>query len=390
MKWRNGALLLSAALACAGCGMGDTVKRYVTGGEDNAEPPAPLVMFETRLKTIELWSRGTAGVDEQYLKLAPVVSGQRLFIATPDGDVEAVDATNGNALWDEEYDDDLITGGPGTGENLVLLGTSEGRVFALHAENGKRAWVSRLSSEILSPPQRRDGVVVARTNDGKVFGLNGETGKRIWVYDRTVPALTLRGTSMPAIDSGLVIAGFDAGRLAALELQTGKLVWEAAVATSRGRSELERMVDIDSDPVIYDGTIYVASFQGQLAAVQLDTGRILWTREISSHAGFTVDENYVYLTDDESHIRAFDRFSGNTIWSNEKLHARGVTGPARVGDYVVVGDLEGLLHWMDRATGEFVARIQLSDQRILVQPQVVGKVVYAYSSDGKLAAYTYR
>lgn len=390
MTARIGALLLAAALALAGCGMGDTVKRYVTGGTDNAEPPAPLVMFETRLKVIELWSRGTSGVDEQYLKLAPAISGPRLFIATPDGDVEAVDASNGNSLWDEDYDDELITGGPGTGENLVMLGTSEGRVIALRAENGKRAWISHLSSEILSPPLRRDGVVVVRTNDGKVFGLNGETGKRIWVYDRTVPALTLRGTSAPAIDSGLVVAGFDAGRLAALELATGKLVWEAAVATSRGRSELERMVDIDSDPVIYDGTIYVASFQGQLAAVRMDTGRILWTREISSHAGFTVDENYVYLTDDESHIRAFDRFSGNTIWSNEKLHARGVTGPARVGDYIVVGDQEGLLHWMDRASGEFVARIELSGNRILVQPQVVGKVLYAYSSDGKLAAFTYR
>lgn len=390
MKPRFRALLLAATLAGAGCGMGDTVKRYVTGGEDNAEPPAPLVAFETQLKVIELWSRGTSGVDEQYLKLAPAVSGQRLFIAAPDGDVEAVDATNGKTLWDAEYDDEIITGGPGTGENLVLLGTSEGNVIALNAETGKRAWTSRLSSEILSPPLRRDGMVVARTNDGKVFGINGETGKRVWVYDRTVPALTLRGTSTPAIDLGLVIAGFDAGRIAALELSTGKLIWEAAVATARGRSELERMVDIDSDPIIHDGTIYVASFQGQLAAVQIDSGRILWTREVSSHAGFTVDENHVYLTDDESHIRAFDRFSGSTVWSNEKLHARGVTGPAHVGDYIVVGDVEGFLHWMDRATGEFVARLQLSGQRIIVQPLVVGRVVYAYSSDGKLAAYTYR
>lgn len=390
MTLRIVTLLLAALLGCAGCGMTDTVKRYVTGGEDNAEPPAPLVAFQTRLKVIELWSRGTSGVDEQYLKLAPAVSGQRLFIAAPGGDVMAVDATNGKTLWEEEYDDEIITGGPGTGENLVLLGTSEGRVIALNAETGKHAWTSRLSSEILSPPLRRDGIVVARTNDGKVFGINGDNGRRIWVYDRTVPALTLRGTSTPAIDLGLVIAGFDAGRLAALELRTGKLIWEGAVATARGRSELERMVDIDSDPIIYDGTIYVASFQGQLAAVQMDSGRILWTREISSHAGFTVDDNHVYVTDDESHVRAFDRFSGSTIWSNEKLHARGVTGPAHVGDYIVVGDMEGFLHWMDRATGEFVARLQLSDRRIIVPPLVVGKVVYAFGSDGQLAAYTYR
>ncbi len=384
------AVLLAVALAGAGCGWSDTVKRYVTGGTDNAEPPAPLVAFPTRLKVIELWSRDTPGVDEQYLKLAPSITGQHLFIAGPDGDIEAFDATNGESLWSEELDDVYVTGGPGTGENTVLVGTGEGMVIALNAETGRKLWQSQLSSEILSPPLRREGMVVARTNDGKVFGIDANNGKRVWIYDRTVPALTLRGTSTPAIDSGLVIAGFDAGRLAALELRTGKLVWEAAVATSRGRSELERMVDIDSDPLIFDGVIYVASFQGQLAAVQMDSGRILWNREVSSHAGFTVDENNVYLTDDESHIRAFDRYTGSTVWSNEKLHARGATGPARVGDYVVVGDLEGFLHWMDRTTGEFVARVQLSDKRILVQPFVAGKVLYAYSSDGELAAYTYR
>ncbi len=384
------AAVLAMALGCASCGMGDTVKRYMSGGEDNAEPPAPLVAFQTKLKVIELWSRGTAGVDEQYLKLAPSISGQHLFVAGPDGDIEAFDASNGEPLWSEDLDDERVTGGPGTGENTVLLGTGEGKVIALNAADGKHLWDSQLSSEILSPPLRREGVVVARTNDGKVFGIDGDNGKRLWIYDRTVPALTLRGTSTPAIDSGLVIAGFDAGRLAALELRSGKLVWEAAVATSRGRSELERMVDIDSDPLIFDGVIYVASFQGQLAAVQMDSGRILWNREISSHAGFTVDENNVYLTDDESHIRAFDRFSGSSIWNNEKLHARGVTGPARVGDYIVVGDMEGFLHWMDRATGEFVARLQLSSHRIIAQPFVAGKVLYAYSSDGTLAAYTYR
>jgi outer membrane protein assembly factor BamB len=389
MTWRL-ALLLAAVLAAAGCGMGDTVRRYFTTGEDNAEPPAPLVAFQTRLKVIELWSRGTPGVDKQYLKLAPALSGQRLFVASPDGDVDAFDATNGTPLWSVELDDEYITGGPGTGENTVLLGTGEGKVIALNAESGRKLWESRFSSEILSPPLRHSGAVVARTNDGKVFGAEAGSGKRIWVYDRTVPALTLRGTSTPAIDSGMVVVGFDGGRLAALELATGRLIWEAGIATARGRSELERMVDIDSDPIISDGVIYVASFQGQLAAVQLESGRILWNRDISSYAGFTVDENYVYVTDDESHIRAFDRFTGTTIWSNEKLHARAATGPARVGDYLVVGDLEGFLHWMDRATGEFVARLQLSKQRIIVQPFAAGRVLYAYSSDGELAAYTYR
>ena len=376
-------------LLCAGCGVTDTVSRYITGGKDNAEPPSPLVAFQTRLKVIELWTKDTGGVDEQYLKLAPVVSGQRLFIADPDGEIEAFDATNGSSLWSTDVDE-RITGGPGSGENVVLAGTGEGQTISMGADNGKVQWRAQLSSEILSPPQKRDGVVVVRTNDGKIFGLEGTRGRRLWIYDRSVPALTLRGTSAPVIDSGVVVAGFDAGRLAALELKTGRLLWETTIATARGRSELERMVDIDSDPLIFDGIIYVASFQGQLAAVQMDSGRILWTRDVSSYSGFSVDSDYLYLSDEDSHIWAFDRFTGTTIWRQEKLHARAITGPAWIGDYIVVGDLEGYLHWMDKRTGEFVARIRMSDERIIAKPVVVGKVLYAYCSDGTLASYTYR
>src|SRR5690606_26136777 len=257
-------------------------------------------------------------------------------------------------------------------------------------ETGEVQWRAQVSSEILSPPLRSGGVVVVRTNDGKVFGLSGVTGERLWVYDRTVPALTLRGTSAPAIAAGAVIAGFDVGRVAALDLGTGRLLWETSVATARGRSELERMVDIDSDPVILDGVIYVTTYQGQLAALQLETGRILWSRAVSSHTGFTADDNHIYLTDADSHVWAFDRYTGGVAWKNEKLHARMATGPASVGDYVVVGDLQGYLHWLRKEDGEFAARTQLTKKRIIVEPATAGRVLYAYGSDGTLAAYTYR
>jgi outer membrane protein assembly factor BamB len=162
------------------------------------------------------------------------------------------------------------------------------------------------------------------------------------------------------------------------------------VATARGRSELERMVDIDSDPLVVDDVIYVTTFQGQLAAVQLDGGRILWSRDISSYAGFTADESYIYLTDDNSNVWTFDRYSGATLWRQELLHARAATGPASIGNFTVVGDLEGYLHWMHKADGSFVARTRLSSRRIIVQPLVAGKVLYAYATDGQLAAYTFR
>lgn len=378
-----------AFLTLAGCGTTDKISGFFTGGKDNSEPPAPLIEFQTRLNVLELWSGNVGGPDEEYLKLTPAVANQRVFVTDSTGDLRALDATNGGEVWNTDIDEP-ITGGPGVGENTVLLGTGEGDVISVSADTGKEQWRSSVSSEVLSPPLRAENTVIARTNDGKVFGIDAEKGKRLWIYDRTVPALTLRGTSAPVIFSGIVIAGFDAGRLAALDLHTGRLLWEATIAAARGRSELERMVDIDSDPVVVDGIIYVVSLQGQLAAVQGDSGRILWSRDVSSHAGFSVDERNIYLTDDESHIRAFDRYTGSTVWANEKLHARQATGPASIGGYVVAGDLEGFLHWIDKETGEFVARISLCSRRIIVQPLVVGKVLYAYCSDGNLAAYTFR
>lgn len=382
-------LLVLACLAGSGCGVTEKVTGYFTGGKDNVEPPSPLVEFPIRLNVIRLWSENTGGPDKQYLKLAPAVAGQRVFITNPQGGLRALDATNGRKLWHAELDEP-VTGGPGVGQNSVLLGTGKGEVISVNAETGRVEWRGRVSSEVLSPPLRQDNTVVARTNDGKIYGLDADRGKPLWIYDRTVPPLTLRGTSAPVISAGIVIAGFDGGRLAALDLRTGRLLWETAVAAARGRSELERMVDIDSDPLVFEGVAYVVSFQGQLAAVQVETGRILWSRDMSSYAGFSADERYLYLADDDSHLRAFDRFTGSAVWSNEKLHARAATGPASIGGYVVAGDVEGYLHWLDKETGDFVARQRLCDKRIIVQPLVVGKILYAYCSDGTLAAYTYR
>ena len=380
-------LLLSAI---TGCGIKDTVTDFIGKGKDNAEPPAPLVDFQPSLNVIRIWSESTGdGTDEQYLKMTPVIAQQRVYVASADGKITALDATNGDRIWSRKLKVN-ITSGLGYGENTVLVGTGEGDVIAFDSGSGNEQWRTKVSSEILSPPQKSDNVVVVRTLDGKVFGLSGDNGTQLWIYDRTVPALSLRGTSTPVISGSIVVAGFDAGRLAGLELHSGKLIWETAIADPRGRSELERMVDIDSEPLIVEGVIYVATFQGQLAAIHLDTGRLLWSREISSYAGFSADGSYIYITDDNSHISAIDRFSGTTIWKQEKLHARAVTAPASIGNYIVVGDLEGYLHWMRKSDGRFVQRNQLSDERIIAPPIPAGKILYAFCTDGILAAYTFR
>ena len=394
-------LLCVALVLLTGCTVMDKAKDWFSSGEETNDPPAPLTEFTQRLKVIELWSEGTGGgTDERYLKLAPIVVNQRLYTADFDGKLLALDATNGSKLWSENVaekkgfrsrdDGSRVTGGPGYGENTILLGTNKGNVLALSADTGKELWNTTVSSEVLAAPRRAEDTVVVRTIDGKLFGLDADNGRRLWVYERSVPTLTLRGTSAPVIYDNIVIAGFDEGRLIAVELRTGKLIWEVRISTARGSSELDRMVDIDSDPVVVDGVIYVATYQGHMAAVQLENGRIIWNRDLSSYAGFSVDKNNVYVTDDNSHVLAFDRFSGTPLWEQKKLHARRITAPAVIGNYLVVGDFAGYLHWMSKDTGNFVARNLVSKDPIIATPLVVGKFLYAFCSDGELAAYTYR
>jgi len=371
----------------SGCGTKNYVKNLFSG-EDNSDPPTPLVEIETLVEIIKLWSKDTGkGSTKQFLKLTPSHIQGKVFVADVRGNLLAIDATSGHTLW--ENDADLsITGGPGSSKTHTMIGSEEGDVLAYASENGDFLWQAKVSSEILAAPQEAYGIVVVRTVDGKIFGLDANDGSHLWIYDRTVPALTLRGTSNPVITGDVVIAGFDGGRLAAIELHTGKLIWETSISLASGRSQLERMVDIDSEPVIIGNDIYVATYQGRLASVALENGRITWTRDISSYAGLTSDGKNIYITDDQSHVWALERSSGNSIWKQENLFARQVTAPATIGDLVVVGDLEGYLHWMDKSSGQFVARTQVSKNPILAPPVAVEDIIYAYSSDGTLSAYT--
>jgi outer membrane protein assembly factor BamB len=270
---------------------------------------------------------------------------------------------------------------------MVLLGTRKGEVLALSETDGATLWEATVSSEVLAAPRVESSVVVIRTIDGKLFGLAGDTGRRLWSYDRQVPVLTLRGTSAPVTTRDLVIAGFDNGGLAALELRTGKVAWEAPIAQPAGRTDLERMVDVDADPLVLDGTLYVASYQGRVAAVFPDSGQILWEEKLSSHAGIGVDEKYLYVSDDAGRISALDRYSGRSAWRRKTLRGREPTAPAASGEYVVVGDIEGYLHWLRRDTGDLAVRVRVDDSRILVPPLVVDEVVIGYSSEGTLTAY---
>ena len=376
-------LLLLAGLSLAsGC----TALGNVFDNPDNTAEPAELVDFEPTIKVRTVWQRRVgSGAGNLFLKLRPAIDGERVYAATRDGRVRAFDARTGESVWDTETDSPL-SGGPGVGDGLVLLGTSDGEVIALGEDDGEIKWRARVSSEVLSSPGSRGGVSVARTIDGKLFGLSADDGTRLWVYDRTTPVLTLRGTSSPALAEGTAIAGFDNGQVVAIALSNGQPLWEARVAVPRGRTELERMVDIDADPVIEDKAVYAVTYQGQVAALELFSGEVIWRRDMSSHAGLGVGPENIYVTDDASHVWALNRANSASMWRQAKLEARHVSPPAVFGQFVVVGDLEGYVHWLRREDGQFVARVRIDSDSIVAAPVATSFAVYVYGSGGELAA----
>ena len=375
---------LFAATALCGCA---TVTDIIDPVEDTVEPPAELVDFDATVEVSELWSRKVgAGVGNQYLKLRPAIAGGRVYSAGRDGDVAAYDALTGERLWTASTGV-AVSGGPGVGDGLVMIGTSDGEVLALGSEDGERVWRARLSSEVLAPPLAADGIAVVRTGDGKLFGLSSDDGTRLWVYDRAVPVLTLRGTSAPVLAPDAAIAGFDSGRVVSVSLRDGQTLWERRVAVPTGRSVLERMVDVDADPLLAGDTVYVATFQGHVAALDVATGTVVWQREMSSHAGLGLDHSYLYVTDDMNHVWALDRFNSASIWRQQRMQGRGLTSPVSFRNYVVVADFEGYVHWLRRDDGQFVARSRVDDG-VIAAPIATEEAVYIYDRGGTITALT--
>ena len=382
-------LILCLIVISAGCGVKQTVSEYI-GGVDNTTPPTPLTNFIETADLNKIWAQDIGkGTDDSFAKIKPVISGNQIFIADTKGNVAALTTETGKFIW--RNDSRLsITGGPGVGNSLVMVGTSEGEILGLSKETGVEVWQTKVSSEVLSSPGEANGVVIVRTIDGKIFAINANTGEHLWIYDRGVPALSLRGTSTPVITNGLVITGSDEGRLAVIELKTGKLVWEKKVALPRGKNELERMVDIDAQPLVIDDTIYVTTFQANVSALSLETGKIIWQRDISSHSELSADEKNLFVTDEDDNIWALNRYTGSSVWKQEKLAHRKITGPANFDNKIIVCDAEGYIHWLDKTTGDLTARTRPGDEPILSQPINSNEMVFVYSSSGLLSAYTFQ
>lgn len=375
-------LVLILSLSLMACG---TVKGWLTD-ETYVAPPAELIEFSQEFTPELVWSINNGEGAADYSDLGVWLQADMVIAVDHEGEVASYEAITGRQLWQGELDVPVTTGAGG-GDNLILIGSKEGEILALDETTGQLLWRKRLTSEVLAPPKASHNVVVARTADGRLTGLSAEDGSILWNYQRSVPLLSLRGTGAPVVADDKVVAGYANGKLVALSIIDGKVLWEKSIAVPRGRSELDRLVDIDATPVIKQGKVYVVSYHGNVAAVSLDTGRILWSREASSRTGLdaAVGEA-VFVSDDSDYVWAYQDGSGDALWRQTRLLRRTISAPAIVGDNILVGDFEGYMHWISRADGRFVARLQVADAAIRSKPVVKDNLVYITAVDGTLAA----
>lgn len=380
---------LSAALAVLpACGW---INSFLLGS-DNSIPPAELKTIEQTAGVRSLWSsNASSGSGDNLVQftLASAGSGadQRLFVAGYDGDVSALDSRSGARLWRTETDLPL-SAGVGLSTQFVLVSSIDGDVIALRQNDGSEVWRAQLTSEILTPPVSAEGIIVVRAIDGTFSGLNELDGSVLWTYQYTVPALTLRGASRPILAQGLVIAGLDNGKLQLLALDSGTLVGERRIAPPRGRTDLERMVDIDAEPRLVGNELYIAAYQGNISAIDLQGGRLLWSRDFSSHTGLEVDAAQVYVVDAEDAVWALDRRSGSGLWKQTDLSGRRLSAPAINSNYVIVGDFEGYLHWLDKTSGRIVGRARADSDGIASAPLIVGEAAFVLGNSGTISAFT--
>ena len=355
--------------------------------DDLVLPPAELIDFEAEFEPEVVWSKDVgAGAKNEYSELRALLQNGNLIAIDQNGEVNSYDGLTGQLNWQIELEVPVVAG-PGGGEGLILVGTQEGEVIALNENNGEFIWRIRLTSEVLTPPRAALGVVIARTSDGRMSGLSVSDGEELWNYQRSVPLLSLRGAGPPALIDDKAIVGYANGKLVALSISDGKVIWEQSVAVSRGRTEIDRLVDIDSELVIKGNRVYAVAYHGNLAALDVGTGRLLWKREMSSRAGIDVAENEaVYVSDENNYVWAIQDGSGNGLWRQTELLRRNITAPVIVGEYVIVGDLDGYIHWISREDGRFVARMRLSNDAIRSKPVIGDDLVYISSIDGTVAA----
>jgi outer membrane protein assembly factor BamB len=356
--------------------------------DKDVNPPAELADFPATLRVQRVWDASLGGNGEKLLLgLGVTVYEGRVFAAGHGGEVAAWELLTGKRLWDTRTKTKL-SGGTGAGENLVVVGTSEGSLIALDSKDGSERWRAKVNGEVLSAPEVSPRAVLVRTVDGKLHALAPDSGEELWQYEQQTPRLTLRGTAKPVVVGDTVICGFDNGKVVALNIPDGALVWESTIATARGRTELERLVDIDSAVQVVQGNVYAVGFQGRVAMLALDSGQIWWAQDASSYRGLAADSDNVYVSTAEGDVVALKRETGVELWRQKGLAHRGLSAPVVLDNSTVaVADYKGYVHWLDKSTGAFAGRAQAGGERVSNPPVAIGNRVLVINDEGRVTAF---
>lgn len=383
-KLSRSLLVFAMTFTLYGC---STISGWFSDDDEDPTAPAELVDIDETVDFDKLWSVGVGnGQGDGFYRIRPAISGKTLYVASADGEVLAIDRSSGDDLWETELDTPL-SGGVGVFGDGLFLGSSEGFVIKLDSSTGSQQWSTQLRGEILSAPQSNGTVVVAQTYDGKLQGLDFTTGALLWAYDSNVPVLTIRGTSTPIVDENRVYAGFANGRVLAFDINTGAVLWEVRVAISQGRSEIERIVDIDGSMALAGGVLYAASYQGNLVAIDVRSGRKVWQQKASSFAGVSQAFGNVYVADEDGSLTAYLRDGSGMRWTQPALAYRELSRPTPVGRHVAVADLEGYVHILSQVDGSFVGRVKTDGDGVRADMLSDDNVLYVYGNSGDLVAY---
>ena len=357
--------------------------------DKNIDEPAKLTPLpHPSVQVKHLWGHNMGDKKAAVLRLGQGVSiaDNRVYAAAHKGEVVAIDLDNGRVLWHVKTGVPL-SGGTASSPELVVVGASDGQLLALDPGNGHSRWKVRLNGEVLAPAAISARLVAVRTVDGKLHALSAEDGHELWVTEQQVPRLSLRGTASPVISGDLVLCGFDNGKVVAVSATDGSVQWEATVTPPHGRTELERLDDIDSPVRVSGRDVYAVGFQGKVAMLALDTGQVWWSHEDSSYRGLSLDEDTLYLADSDGIVAALKARTGAEVWRQNILLHRGLSPIAVMDDTVVVGDFQGYLHWLDKASGAPAARIATGGARISTQPLVIGDILVVVNDRGQINAY---
>ncbi|HSX19767.1 MAG TPA: outer membrane protein assembly factor BamB [Gammaproteobacteria bacterium] len=378
MKLNLGWLVPFALLSVVGC----------TQMDQRSDMPEkkPLVAMESPLQIDLKWRVDTGnGTNDKDIKLSLAQDHNTLYAVDACGKVMAIKEQTGEEAWTANLKAP-VTAGPAVAENRLVVGTSNGKVITVDASNGKVLWTSITTSEILATPTIASDAVYVHTMDGGLSAMSLIDGRKLWRYTHNLPPLMLRRSSSPEVKNDLVIAGFANGKLLAIQKNDGSVTWSQDISNPKGTTDLQRMVDISADPVIQGDHVYAASYQGNVAALSLQTGNVLWERAIPSYAGLTLDQNLLFVSSSNGDIVALDKQNGATYWLQTDLQGRRLSKAAVMNNYLIVGDDDGIIHWLDKSTGKIVGRYELDSEGIEATPIVHNKTVYILGCGGQLIA----